>query len=181
MKPKAILLALTALTVAAIAVLFLFATPQSSVKTFRVRGEIRGIALAEKTIRIAHEEIPGYMPAMTMPLNIKSPSLFQGLSLGDHIRFELTVTDKSSWISAIEKLPMPTNLEAPAEPPIASGMDREADRVKTGQAVPDFALLNQNGDRIQLSDYRGKYVLVTFIYTRCPIPDFCPLMSKKFQ
>lgn len=59
--------------------------------------------------------------------------------------------------------------------------DREAERVQVGEIVPDFKLTDQNGHAVHLSDFRGKVVVLTFIYTRCPLPNFCPLMSKNFS
>ena len=54
------------------------------------------------------------------------------------------------------------------------------ERVQAGETVPDFALIDQNGQAVRLSDFKAKAVVLTFIYTRCPIPNFCPLMSKNF-
>ena len=51
---------------------------------------------------------------------------------------------------------------------------------KTGDDVPNFALLNQDGREIRIRDYRGKALALTFIYTRCPDPTQCTLMSGNF-
>ena len=187
MKPKVILSALCALTlVAVLSVVALHrhnsptALPAGA-KTFEVRGQIRSLDASNKTVRITHEEIPDYMPAMTMPFPVKDVALLNGLAVGDSVQFQLAVTDDDSWIARIEKI----QADAPgksvtADQTTVSLQDREAERVQVGESVPDFKLTDQNGHVVHLSDFRGKAVVLTFIYTRCPLPNFCPLMSKNF-
>ncbi|HET7625894.1 MAG TPA: SCO family protein [Verrucomicrobiae bacterium] len=183
MKPRTvftILCAVTVLIVIAASVLThhrnFSATDDAQI--FQVFGQVRGLDVANKTIRIAHEEIPNYMPAMTMPFSVKDTALLNGLATGDRVKFELVVTKDDSWISRVEKIGGTENEMANA--PGASAEDREAERIHTGEKVPDFTLMDQNGKPIRLSDFRGKAVVMTFIYTRCPIPNFCPLVSKNF-
>lgn len=188
MKAKWILTLLAALTLTAIlgAVVFIRRGPSSPAQpvptqTFQVRGQIRGLDIEHQVMRIAHEEIPDYMPAMTMPLPVKDPALFKGLSKGDRVQFELAVTEDDSWISRIQKI-LPENPAAVAN--LATNADdirtNETERVQIGETVPDFKLVDQDGKDFRLSDLRGKAVVLTFIYTRCPLPNFCPLMSKNF-
>ncbi len=150
-------------------------------RIFEVQGQIRSLDIVNRTIRIAHEEIPQYMPAMIMPFSVKDAALLKGLSAGDSVQFELSVTTNDSWISHIEKIAAdgasPAVAATSAE---GSRQDREVERVQIGELVPDFKLLDQDGRTIHLSDYRGKAVVLTFIYTRCPLPNFCPLMSRNF-
>jgi protein SCO1/2 len=145
-------------------------------RTFQVNGHVREITPATKTVRVAHEEIPDYMPAMTMPLQVKDAALLDGLRVGDEIHFELSVTDDDSWISHLEKIRSGNSAAAAAAPAPA-----ESTELRKGERVPDFALTDENGKPVRLSDFRGKAVVLTFIYTRCPLPNFCPLMSKNFQ
>ena len=188
MKPKTVLSALGALTLAAVlsAIAIIRSNPPASSlppgsQTFEVAGQIRELDIANKTVRIAHEEIPDYMPAMTMPFNVRDAALLDELVAGDPVRFQFIVTESDSWISRIEKNPSEeTNLSAVAADAGTTPQDRELDRVQTGEVVPDFELVDQNGEPIRLRDFRGKAVVLTFIYTRCPIPNFCPLMSKNF-
>jgi protein SCO1 len=150
-------------------------SPAAATQRYQVRGEIRGMEGA--TVRIKHEEIPGYMAAMTMPFEIRNASMLRGLRVGDEIGFELSVTDNDSWISRIDKIsaaPAADSSEA------STATAKELQRVQTGEKVPDFLLTDQNGKPVRLSDYHGKAVLLTFIYTRCPLPNYCPLMSKNF-
>jgi protein SCO1/2 len=188
MKPKVILSALgvfTLLAVASAVVLVRRSQPAPSVpvgaQVFQVHGQVRGLEAAGKTIRIAHEAIPGYMPAMTMPFHVKDATLLKGLSVGDRVQFELVVTRDDSWIAHVETVSTEASaVAATVTKPAASIPDRETERVQTGEAVPDFQLIDQNGRPFRLSELRGKAVVLTFIYTRCPIPNFCPLMSKNF-
>jgi protein SCO1/2 len=144
---------------------------------FYVRGEVRSIDPGVRSIRIKHEEIPNYMAAMTMPFDVREASLLRGLEPGDEIGFELIVTKDDSWITSIHKLNA-ASAEAVAD--ISQLTAKEVQRVQVGETVPDFALTDQNGRVVELKDFRGKAVLITFIYTRCPLPNFCPLMSKNF-
>jgi protein SCO1/2 len=188
MKPKIILSALAALTLLTVLSVIAFSRRHqptddlpAGAQTFEVRGQVRSLDLANRTARIAHEEIPDYMPAMTMPFTFKDAALFKGLAVGDNVRFRLVVTENDSWISRIEKGATDGSPSlATATKTATSVQDRETEHLGTGEAVPDFQLIDQNSRPIRLSDFRGKAVVLTFIYTRCPIPNFCPLMSKNF-
>ncbi len=176
------------LTLAAVIAVVVFSrhqpsmTPADGVKRFEVLGEVRSVDAADKSIRIKHEKIPDYMPAMTMSLPVKDTALLKGLSVGDSVRFQLAVTDDDAWIARIEKIAAEGSAGAAktghSEPTL---QDRENERVKAGEAVPDFNLIDQDGRKFRLSDLRGKAVVLTFIYTRCPLPTFCPLMMKNFS
>jgi protein SCO1 len=149
--------------------------PAAGERRFEVRGQIRELDIDSKTIRIAHEEIPGYMAAMTMPFQVKDTSVLHGLKVGDDVGFLLVVTDDDSWIRRIIRVES-TGLGQNESAEITKNLAR----LQTGECVPDFSLVDQNGCAVRLKDYRGKAVLLTFIYTRCPLPNFCPLMSKNF-
>jgi protein SCO1 len=184
MKKKIFIIALPVLTVLGVLVALRFhqPTPRSIVakQTFQVHGRIRSLDRAHQTIVIAHEEIPGYMSAMTMPLQVKAPALFKGLEAGNDVQFELSVTEEDSWISHIEKIlpeqPVETRLAEATQGPTL----RPSTELLKGELIPDFNLIDQNGRPIRLCNYRGKAVVLTFIFTRCPLPNFCPLMSKNF-
>ncbi len=148
-------------------------------QVFDVRGQVRGFQTDGSTVRIAHEEIPGFMPAMEMPFTVKDPSLLRGLAAGDAVKFRLVVTKDDSWITHIEKIVADPKLGASAA---ASPTNTEAQSapLPLGQQVPDFTLTDQHGRPLHLHDFHGKAVVLTFIYTRCPLPNYCPLMSKNF-
>jgi protein SCO1/2 len=186
MKPKTILITLCAGTLLAVLAATVVArrpAPAAAAgqdaRTFEVFGQIRSLDVLNKTVRIAHEEVRDYMPAMVMPFAVKEAILLNGFAVNDRVKFQLTVTPDDSWISRIQKIDAAQAGES-VTALAATPQGREADRVQTGEVVPDFGLINQDGQAFRLRDFRGKAVVLTFIYTRCPIPNFCPLMSKNF-
>ncbi len=152
-----------------------------SKQTFQVNGLIRSLDADGNTVTIEHEDIPDFMPSMTMPFTVKDPALLRGLRAGDRVRFELVVTADDSWISAIAKRSGSTETTTDRTPPIAAQHATEESKLlENGQTVPNFTLTNQNGQAFELNDYRGQVVLITFMFARCPLPNYCPLMSKNF-
>lgn len=151
--------------------------PNVKPRTFEVQGVVRGVDLFNKTLRIAHQEIPNYMPAMTMPFPFKDAAPLKELVEGDSVQFELVVTENDSWISHVEKI----QADHPGSVSTSAPDAAVAECLHPGETVPDFTLLNQDGQSFHLKDFHGKAVLLTFIYTRCPLPNFCPLMTKNFS
>ena len=131
---------------------------------------------------VEHEAIEGYMPPMTMPLTAKDSSELRGLNVGDAIGFRLRISADSSWITHVERLPDSAVVKHPAAAPSPRYTRRsEKPALQEGDAVPGFTLSrDHNGRRVRLSDYEGQALAMTFVYTRCPLPDYCPLMSKNF-
>jgi len=147
-------------------------------RTYEVRGRVVGFGGDPHTLFIQHEEIPGYMPAMTMPFRTPDTTAVSRLSLGDQIAFTFHVTRDSAWITDIRRLPPGTRLNLDAGPrPTLHGLPL----LQEGDPLPDATLLTQDSLQLRLSDLQGRALLLTFIYTRCPVPDFCPLMSRRFQ
>lgn len=140
-------------------------------KRYDLKGKVVAVDKTDRTATISHGDIAGYMPAMTMPFKIKNDADLEMLAPGDEVTGTLVVDDVSSWveISTITEgsAPLSPTAAVPGEP-------------KPGDAVPDFALTNQDGKRIHLAQYRGQALALTFIYTRCPQPDQCTLMSNNF-
>ncbi|HLR07562.1 MAG TPA: SCO family protein [Pyrinomonadaceae bacterium] len=140
-------------------------------KRYDLKGKVVAVNKSERTATIAHEDIKGYMPAMTMPFKIKNDADLEMLKPGDQVTGALVVDDVESWveITAIVEGPVTDlqNVDVPGEP-------------RPGTDVPDFGLVNQDGKRIHLAQYRGQALALTFIYTRCPMPDQCTLMSNNF-
>jgi len=140
-------------------------------KRYPISGKVVAVSASEHTITLAHEDIIGYMPAMTMPFNVKKEGDLQMVKPGDQLTGTLVVDDLSSWVEITSVIeggpPISPNANVPGEPP-------------PGTAVPSFGLVNQDGNRIHLADYRGKTLLITFVYTRCPLPEQCTLMSNNF-
>lgn len=184
MKTRIVLILFCAATLLAIASAVVIARKSHPIaagipgeQTFDVKGIVRGLESDGKTVNVEHEEIPDYMPAMTMPLEVKEPRLLQNLQVGDSIEFQLVVTEDDSWISRIKRLEAGWQSAAATT---KSSATRDIVKTEIGEVVPNFSLTNQNGQLVSLHDFRGKAVLMTFIFTRCPIPNFCPLLSKNF-
>jgi protein SCO1/2 len=137
-------------------------------KRYPIKGQVVAVNQNDHTATISHEDIPGYMQAMTMDFKIKSDADLQMLKPGDQITGTLVVDDASSWVEILSIVEgAAPNVEIPGEP-------------KPGDEVPDFGLVNQDGHRVHLGQYKGKALALTFIYTRCPQPDQCTLMSSNF-
>ena len=153
-------------------------------RQFEVKGRVAGFSDDARTVFVEHEAIPGYMPAMTMPLSVRDTALASGLRAGAPIRFQLRVEDGRAWMDAVEKLPDSVVARHPAgesEPLLAARAASGASEiVEAGEAAPDAALTAQSGEALRLDDYRGQALVITFIYTNCPLPNFCPLMSRQF-
>jgi protein SCO1 len=148
-------------------------------RRYETRGIVRGFAPDRSTIEIEHESIPDFMPSMTMPFSPKDPSEISGLQRGDAISFRLTVTDKDSLIDQIRKIDA-REVQLPAPMKEVSSPPKSSDRLREGDIMPEFTLIDQDGRTITLNDYRGRPFVLTFIFTRCPLPNFCPLMSQHF-
>jgi protein SCO1 len=140
-------------------------------KRYPLKGKVVAVDRADRTATIAHEDVPGYMPGMTMAFKIKNDADLEMLKPGDQVTAQLVVDDLSSWIEITAIVeggsPLTPTSTVPGEP-------------KPGDEIPDFGLINQDGKRIRLSQYKGKAFALTFVYTRCPQPDQCTLMSNNF-
>lgn len=152
---------------------------EAAPQTYSVKGILRAINSADKSVTIEHEEIPEYMPAMTMPFDVRSMTEVEPLKVGDGIKFRLVVTEKSSWIEGIEKIDAAQVKVASKRLAIVSN-SAMADRLKEGDRLPEFQLVDQQNQQISRETFAGKPLFITFIFTRCPVPNFCPLMSRNF-
>jgi protein SCO1/2 len=148
---------------------------RTDIVTFPLKGEVVEIDTARNRLMVAHEEIPNYMMAMTMPFKVKNRALLYDLRVGDTITATLAVSRTESWLETITVV---GKGEEP-DPQLVAGAIM-ARMLKPGDMLPDDSYINQDGRRIRLSDFKGKAVALTFIYTRCPLPDYCILMSNNF-
>jgi protein SCO1/2 len=149
-------------------------------KNFEVKGVVIEVKPKEKSIEIKHEAIPGYMPAMTMPFDVKDVKELSGLKAGDRVSFRMVVTDIEGWIDHIRKLAPDTNsVSAPADSsPIRVLPNVEP--LSIGDNLPQHHFTNQLGQPVSLDQFRGKALAITFLFTRCPFPNFCPRMANQF-
>lgn len=141
----------------------------------QVRGIVRG-PYAAGSITIEHEAVPNYMPSMTMPFNVEAADV-AALTPGDRVEFELHVNGDTSRATGFRKVGrIADEPGAPPTPPRAT-----ATRLRPGDTLPAFALVDQDGQPFTADALRDRRTVITFIFTRCPVPDFCPLLARKFQ
>jgi protein SCO1/2 len=145
---------------------------------YQVKGTVREVKAESKSVTIAHEEIPGYMEAMTMDFSVTNAAELANLRSGDVITFRMTVTADDGWIDQIRKTGA-TN--AIALPPEAFRRARYVEPVAVGDPMPDYTFTNELGKVVRLSDFKGQAYALNFIFTRCPFPTFCPRQSKGFN
>ena len=153
----------------------------SASRTFDVKGVVKGIDLEARRARIHHEAIPDYMAEMTMNLNVRDTNELTGLVPEDAITFRLNVTEDGHWIDRITKVATTTATEGTELPPPSSWrLIRTVEPLDVGDPMPNYTFTNELGRVISLADFKGQAYAFTFIFTRCPIPDFCPRMSSHF-
>ena len=137
---------------------------------YELKGTVISVDRRGETVTVAHQEIPGYMEAMAMPFKPKDNWVLDQAQPGNRIQATLVVDGLRSWLEDVVITQETTDNTATGS----------ATEPQPGDAVPDFTLTNQDGKRIALGDYRGRALVVTFIYTRCPVPDYCPLLTNHF-
>jgi protein SCO1/2 len=154
-----------------------FAAPAADTATsYAASGIMEKISDERHTATIHNDEIPGYMAEMTMDFPVRDTNELNGVSPGDIITFTVVVNKTDSWIQNVKRTgktaPVATNdMQAVSEAPADLG---------PGDMLPDGSLTAEDGRQIHFSDFKGKAVAFTFFYTRCPLPNFCPLMNRNF-
>lgn len=148
------------------------AAPGSRKAVYEVRGVLQRADAGRGVAIVAHEEIPGYMEAMTMEFVAAQPSELAALEPGDVLTFRLSVGETSSRIEQVRKVGHTTPPPPPA--PALAGIPA------TGAPLPDVALVNDAGRKFRLTERKDTVLAITFIFTRCPLPDFCPRMNSHF-
>lgn len=151
----------------------------SSARSYEARGIVRGFAPDRSTVSIEHEDIPGLMPSMTMPFSVKNQKEIADLKIGDAISFRMRVTDNDLFLDQVKKIPT-SEVRVTESTPAANASSKASARLREGDLVPFFGLTNQDGARITSDTFRGQPFVLTFIFTRCPVPNFCPRISHNF-
>jgi protein SCO1/2 len=149
----------------------------SDARRYQLTGQILVVKPETNELLVKHEDIPGFMPAMTMPYVVHDPALLKNRVAGDLIRATLVVGAELPYLSSITKTgsaPLPD--DARTTIPAAAGVHF----LQPGDTVPDTPVIDQDGKPMSLKDYRGSAVAVSFIYTRCPLTQFCPLIDRRF-
>jgi protein SCO1/2 len=150
-------------------------------KRYSFTGRIVSIDIQNQSAIIDGDKIPGFMDAMAMDYKIKPPTILNQLSPGDSIAAELVQTQPDEDENAAPINYWLENVTVTAHAKKSPAASSSAMHMPApGETVPDFVFTNQDGKRISLKQYRGKTLLITFIYTRCPFPDFCPRVSSNF-
>ena len=150
---------------------------QSSVphfKVYKLRGRVMSTDAAKGEVTLNHEAIPGFMEAMTMPYKLKDASILGELHPGDVITADVLVSPDPDADYLLDHVVVIAQAKPDYKPTVSYHVPAR------GDAVPDFQLRNQDGRPIHLGQFQGKALLVTFIYTRCPSPDFCPRVTRNF-
>jgi protein SCO1/2 len=144
-------------------------------RRYRVEGLVLQVEPGRGTMLVSHRAVRGYMPAMVMPFRVESASELSNLHPGDRIAFELRVRKDGA---------VARNVARSSSGAEGAGDDfvipDPPDRLSAGEAVPDFALTDQIGRRVRLSDLHERAIVVNFIYTRCPLPEVCPRLAASF-
>jgi protein SCO1/2 len=163
------------LAIPALAAALTIGCSQPAPKRYPLNGQILAVDVPHQQLTIRHDDIPGFMPGMTMSYPVAAASLMQGRTPGETITATLEVSDMTGRLVAIEHrgtAPLPAGTNAVA---MASAL------LEVGDAMPDVALIDQRDRRRSLAEWKGTTTLMTFVYTRCPLPNFCPLMDQHFE
>lgn len=143
-------------------------------KVYPLRGIIVSVDPSKGEATINHQSIPGFMEAMTMPYKFKDPSVLSELHPGDHITADVLVSSTPDADVLLDHIVVVAQARPDYKPPVVYHVPEQGDQ------VPDFSLTNQSDRKIQIAQFRGKALLLTFIYTRCPLSNFCPRVSRNF-
>ena len=146
----------------------------STAKRYPLRGKVMSVDKAAKKANIEHDEVAGYMPAMTMDFEVREDWVWEDMKPGSLIRAELVV-DNAQGKFWLEKI----GIEAASIPGQELPVNDKFAQI--GQSVPDFILTDQDGKKVSIKDFSGKALAITFIYSRCPLPEFCVKMSTNFS
>ncbi len=145
-------------------------------QTFEVKGVVVIAPGEGKTIVIRHEAISNYMAAMTMPFEVKDTNELRGLQAGDAVAFRMVVTPKEGWIEAVTKL----NRAPEAAPREMIHFGPAVAELSEGDLLPNYRFTNELGRAVEWQEFRGQTLALTFFFTSCPYPNFCPRMTGEF-
>ena len=146
-------------------------------REYTLQGQILSVSPDHMEANIKHEEIAGFMMAMTMPYKVREAKEFEPLKAGDLITATLNVVSNEAYLTAVKKVgEAPLEAAPTGSAPASSGFEL----LKEGQPVPGTKFLNQDAQAVDIGTFKGSVLAVTFIYTRCPMPTFCPLMDRHF-
>ena len=148
--------------------------PEAATKSYQLTGQILAVHPEKQSLTIKHQDIPNYMPGMTMTFAARDASMITGRVPGELVTATLEVGDTWSRLTQVTVTGKGPIAALPAELALAEGI------LKEGDPLPGAALIDQDGQARSMSDWRGTPVAITFTYTRCPIPEFCPRIDRQF-
>jgi protein SCO1/2 len=151
---------------------------EASERAFAATGVVEQVNSADGTVLIQNEAISNYMSAMTMPFKVKDTKTLAALQSGDKISFQLHVTETESWVDQFTKIGTVSLKENKPPPKIQNGQTQPV-RARSPLWTDKFT--NELEQAVSLSDFTGQALAITFFYTRCPLPEYCPRLSRNFQ
>ena len=154
------------------------AVQDTNPRIFEVKGVVLEVKPREKSVTIKHEEVPGYMPSMTMPFDVRTTNELAGIEAGDPVLFRLNVTDTEGWVDQIRKIGPKTNM-LPTTGPFR--LVRDVEPLNEGALLPEYQFTNQLGRVFRTGQFKREALAIEFLFTRCPFPTFCPLMANHFE
>jgi len=165
----------------------LIAFPTFAQQKYSAKGLVLGVEKQRRVLTVSCEAIPGYMDAMVMPIEVREAKELEGLARGAMIKFSLVADKEHPYAESVRILSFDSLELDPLSARRLRLLDGamnpafSPDRIlKIGQAAPDFSLIDQNRARVTLSEFSGKVVAITFVYTRCPFPNFCFRLTNNF-
>jgi protein SCO1/2 len=147
----------------------------AAARQYELQGQILAVRPENGEVVIKHGDIKGFMPGMTMPFKVRDRAMLAGKAPGDLVSAQLSVAPGEAWIAKLEKIG-----SAPLDEVVAPSPAAFVIPLQPGDALPEATLTDQDGQPLPTSQLRGHATVVTFIYTRCPLPQFCPLMDRRF-
>jgi len=143
-------------------------------KSYPLRGKIVSTNAATGEVTIDHQAIPGFMEAMTMPYKLRDTRILSELHPGDLVNADVLVSQAADGAVYVDHFVVTGQAKPDYRPAVQYHVPQ------AGETVPDFKLVNEEGKPIHVAQFHGKALLLTFIYTRCPLPDFCPRVTHNF-
>ncbi len=149
--------------------------------SYEVRGTVQEVNLDQQTLVIQHQEIPGYMKAMTMPFRVRNTNLLSGIEPGHEINFLLKVTPSNGWIERITITGARIDEMRVLHRSFTALNTNSAVKLNLVDALSAYKFTNEFGQPVHLNTYKGQAIGLTFFFTSCPFPEFCPRLMRDFS
>lgn len=160
------------------------AAPVAPAETrYPLRGEVVEANRERNVLVVTHEEIRGYMPRMTMEFRVSAGDLANARP-GQRIRAEMVERAGEYHLEKIWPDDARTDQELAASARALAqdtAMRGRAVYREVGEQLPDFTLLDQEGRSVSVNRFRGRRVVLNFIFTRCPVATMCPASTMKMM